>query len=76
MEDANERQKADQNQSQGTAGTARGLCPAYQPLQGRRTTICRAVWKIDGMGGPRGLLRFPETMVLSIYHDAPKTFEI
>lgn len=48
---------------------------AYIRHVGPYNTIGKAFGKLMGWAGPRGLLRFPETKVLAVYHDNPDVVE-
>lgn len=48
---------------------------AYVRHTGPYNKIGGAIEKLMGWAGPRGLLRFPETKVLAVYHDNPDVVE-
>lgn len=43
------------------------------PYKGDQELFARLFGKLMAWAGPRGLLRFPETQVLAVYHDNPDT---
>ena len=45
------------------------------PFKGDVNLFAGLFGKLMGWAGPRGLLNSPDTMVLSVYHDDPKTTE-
>ena len=48
---------------------------AYVRSIGPYNTIGRAIERLMQWAGPRGLLRFPETKLLGVYHDSPEVTE-
>lgn len=48
---------------------------AYVRHVGPYNSIGKAFGRLMGWAGPRGLLRFPETKVLAVYHDDPDVIE-
>jgi len=58
--------------SKSRSSGARGrLYPSRRPFQG----VAGAFERLMRWAGPRGLIRFPETKVLAVYHDNPDITE-